>query len=287
MTADIINGREIAKKLRSEISKEVEMLKSKHKMVPNISTIKIGNDPSSNLYLKLRSNACEEVGINTNILEFNENVTEDEVLISIKKLNQDQSVHGIFIQFPIPNHISQDRLINALNPKKDVEGLHPENLGKTLLGNEDIIPITPLAILTILDYVKVELKGKDVLVVNHSNIVGKPLAVLLLNRNATVSVCHVFSKDLKKFSTNAGILITAAGVPKLIKKDYVKRGAFVIDVAIVNTKEGICGDVDFENVKEIAGKITPVPGGVGPVTVACSLKNMIKTFYNCIEEEDE
>ena len=149
MTADIINGREIAKKLRSEISKEVEMLKSKHKMVPNISTIKIGNDPSSNLYLKLRSNACEEVGINTNILEFNENVTEDEVLISIKKLNQDQSVHGIFIQFPIPNHISQDRLINALNPKKDVEGLHPENLGKTLLGNEDIIPITPLAILTI------------------------------------------------------------------------------------------------------------------------------------------
>jgi methylenetetrahydrofolate dehydrogenase (NADP+)/methenyltetrahydrofolate cyclohydrolase len=287
MSAEIINGREIAKKLRNDLLKEVEMLKSKYKMVPNISTIKIGDDPSSNLYLKLRTNACKEVGINTNIMDFNEDVSENEVLNSIKRLNQDKSVHGIFIQFPIPNHISQDRLINALNPKKDVEGLHPENLGKTLLGDEEIIPITPLSVLTILDYVGVELKGKDVVVVNHSNIVGKPLAVLLLNRNATVSVCHVFSKDLKKFSANAELLITAAGVAKLIKKDYVKKDAFVIDVAIINTEEGICGDVDFENVKEIAGKITPVPGGVGPVTVACSLKNMIKTFKNCVDGKNE
>ncbi len=287
MSAEIINGREIAKKLRSNILKEVEMLKSKYKIVPNITTIKIGNDPSSNLYLKLRSNACKEVGINTNIIEFDENVSESKLLQSIKNLNQDKTVHGIFIQFPIPKHISQDRLINALNPLKDVEGLHPQNLGNTLLGIEDIIPITPLAVLTILDYAKVELKGKDVLIVNHSTIVGKPLAILLLNRNATVSVCHVFSKDLKKFSKNAEILITAAGVPKLIKKDFVKQDAFVIDIAIINTTEGICGDVDFEEVKEVAGKITPVPGGVGPVTVACSLKNMIKTFKNCLEEKDE
>lgn len=287
MSAEIINGREIAKKLRSDISKEVKILESKYKMVPNISTIKIGDDPSSNLYLKLRTNACNEVGIKTNIIDFNDHVTESEVLTSIKRLNQDKSVHGIFIQFPIPNHISPDRLINALNPKKDVEGLHPENLGKTILGDEEIIPITPLSVLTILDYVGVELKGKDVVIVNHSNIVGKPLAVLLLNRNATVSVCHVFSKDLKKFSANAEILITAAGVAKLIKKDYVKKDAFVIDVAIINTEEGICGDVDFENVKEIAGKITPVPGGVGPVTVACSLKNMIKTFKNCVDGKNE
>ena len=285
MSAEIINGREIAKKLRSDISKEVEQLKSKYKMVPNITTIKIGNDPSSNLYLKLRTNACKEVGINTNMIDFNEDVSENEVLSSIKRLNQDKSVHGIFIQFPIPNHISQDRLINALNPKKDVEGLHPENLGKTLLGDEEIIPITPHSVLTILDYVGVELKGKDVVIVNHSNIVGKPLALLLLNRNATVSICHVFSKDLKKFSASAEILITAAGVAKLIKKDFVKKDAIVIDVAIINTEEGICGDVDFEKVKEKAGRITPVPGGVGPVTVACSLVNMIKTFRNCIEEK--
>jgi len=216
MSAEIINGREIAKKLRSDILKEVEMLRSKHKIVPNITTIKIGNDPSSNLYLKLRTNACKEVGINTNIVDFNENVSELEVLQSIKRLNQDISVHGIFIQFPIPNHISQDKLINALNSKKDVEGLHPENLGKTMLGDEQIIPITPLAVLTILDYVGIELKGKDVVIVNHSNIVGKPLAILLLNRNATVSVCHVFSKDLKKFSINAEILITAAGVSGVV-----------------------------------------------------------------------
>jgi len=282
MAAKIIDGKKIAEEIRKNISKEVETLKSKYKTTPNITSIKIGSDSSSEIYLRLRNKACSEVGIKSSHSEFPQNVSENEVLKAITKLNQDKTVHGILIQFPIPNHISQDKLINALDPKKDVEGLNPYNLGRTLVGDEHLIPCTPLSVLTILDCEKTELKGKDVVIVNHSNIVGKPLALLLLNRNATVSVCHVFTKDLKNYTSKADVLITAAGVPKLIKRDYVKNGAFVIDVAIINTKDGICGDVDFEPVTEVAGKITPVPGGVGPVTVACSLMNMIKTFKNCV-----
>lgn len=285
MTAKVIDGKKIAEELRKNISKEVEILKSKYKTTPDITTVKIGNDPSSELYLRLRDKACSEVGIRSSHSEFPQNVSENEVLKSINKLNQDKNVHGVLIQFPIPNHISQDKLINALDPKKDVEGLNPYNLGRTLVGDEHLIPCTPLSVITILDHEKTDLKGKDVVIVNHSNIVGKPLAVLLLNRNATVSVCHVFTKDLKNYTSKADVLITAAGVPKLIKRDNLKNGAFVIDVAIINTKDGICGDVDFASVKEIASKITPVPGGVGPVTVACSLMNMVKTFKNCVGEK--
>lgn len=285
MTAKIVDGRKIAAGLRKNISIEVEQLKSKYKTTPNVTTIKAGNDPSSELYLKLRDIACDEVGIKSNHLVFPENVSEKEILKSIDKLNEDKNVHGILVQLPLPSHLSQDRLINALNPKKDVEGLNPNNMGRTLNGDEHIIPITPFSVLTILEHEKTELQGRDVVIVNHSNHVGKPLAALFLNRNATVSVCHVFTKDSKNYTSQADILVTATGVPKLIKNDYVKNNAFVIDVGIIQTKDGICGDVDFESVKEIAGKITPVPGGVGPVTVACSLKNMIKTFKNCVEEK--
>ena len=287
MTAKIVDGRKIAAELRKNISIEVEQLKSKYKTIPNVISIKAGNDPSSELYLKLRDKACEEVGIKSNHLEFPNNISEKEVLESIDKLNEDKNVHGILVQLPLPNHISQDKLINALNPKKDVEGLNPHNMGRTLNGDEHIIPITPFSVLTILEHEKTELQGRDVVIVNHSNLVGKPLSCLLLNRNATVSVCHVFTKDLKDYSSKADILITAAGVPKLIKADHVKNNAFVIDVGIIKTKDGVCGDIDFESVKEKAGKITPVPGGVGPVTVACSFINMIKTFKNCFEEKLE
>ena len=158
-------------------------------------------------------------------------------------------------------------------------------MGRTLIGDEHIIPCTPLAVLTILEHENMDLKGKDVVIVNHSNVVGKPLAALFLNRNATVSVCHVFTKDMKKYAAEADVLVTAAGVAGLIKENHVKKDAFVIDVGIIKTEDGICGDVDFDSVKEKAGKITPVPGGVGPVTVASSLRNMIKTFKNCVEEK--
>jgi len=284
MTAIVINGREIAKKIRKEIYNEVISLKSKYKETPKITTLLIGSDPGSKLYLKLRDNACNEVGITSNHLEFDENVSEDEIIAAIQSLNNDKNVHGILIQYPVPSHISQDKLMSSIDPKKDVEGFHPYNMGRTLLGNESIVPCTPLSVLTILEHEHVDLKGKDACIVNHSNVVGKPLAALLLNRNATVSVCHVFTQDSKQYTSKADILITGAGVPKLITKDYVKKDAFVIDVGIIKTEDGICGDVDFESVKEKIGKITPVPGGVGPVTIASALKNMIKTYKNCFED---
>jgi methylenetetrahydrofolate dehydrogenase (NADP+)/methenyltetrahydrofolate cyclohydrolase len=284
MSAEIVDGRKIAEKIRKNVAFEIQKLKSNYNIEPNITTIKIGNNPESNLYLKLRDKACEKVGIKPKNIELPESVSEEEIINLISRLNEDKKVHGILIQFPIPKHLSSDKLINTLNPKKDVEGLTPLNIGKTIVGDEYIVPCTPLAILKILEEEKIRLQGKDVVIINHSNIVGKPLTALLLNRNATVSVTHVFTKDLKKYTNGSDILISASGVPKLINKEHIKPDTFVIDVGIIKTPDGVIGDVDFESVKNIAGKITPVPGGVGPVTVACSLVNMVKTFKNCVEK---
>jgi methylenetetrahydrofolate dehydrogenase (NADP+)/methenyltetrahydrofolate cyclohydrolase len=284
MSAEIIDGREIAKVILARVSRDIQKLVSKYNIQPNITTIKIGSDASSELYLKLRDNACREVGIKSTHLEFPDNVSEKEVLKEIKRLNKDKEVHGVLIQYPIPSHISTAKLMGSVDPQKDVEGLHPFNMGRTLMGDEHLIPITPLSVLTILEHKKIKLEGKEVVIVNHSNLVGKPLAALLLNRNATVSVCHVFTKDIKKYTAGADILISAVGKPKLIPSDHVKKDAFVVDVGIVKTKKGICGDVDFDNVKEKAGIITPVPGGVGPVTVACSTVNMLKTFEGFLQK---
>lgn len=282
MAAKVINGREIAKIIRQNVADEIKKIKSKYQITPCITTIKIGSNPESDLYLRLRDKACNEVGIESLHLELSDTVSEEKVIDSIQKLNNDENVHGIFVQFPLPEHLSSDKIINTIDPRKDVEGFTPCNMGRMLLGDEYIIPCTPLAVLKILEHEKYNVKGKDVLIVNHSNIVGKPLTALLLNRNATVSVCHVFTKDLKYYASKADLLITGAGVPKLITKNLVKKGAFVIDVGIIKTETGVCGDVDFESVNDVAGIITPVPGGVGPVTVACSLVNMIKTIKNCI-----
>lgn len=283
MTANVVNGRAIAKEMRTMITEELSHLIKEHDVKPTITTITIGHDPSSELYLKLRDNACSEVGITSNHLAFEQKVTEEKVVHAIQKLNADDSVHGILIQYPVPKHLSQDTLMRTINSQKDVEGFNPMNMGRTLIGDEYLVPCTPLSVLTILEHEHLELKGKDVAIINHSNVVGKPLAALLLNRNATVVVCHVFTKDLKQYTSHADILITGAGVPNLITADHVKQNGAVIDVGIVQTKDGICGDVDFNSVKEKAGLITPVPGGVGPVTIACALANMVKTYKNCIE----
>lgn len=283
MTAKIIDGREIAKNIRTTVANEVKALVSKYDITPTITTIKIGSNPESELYLKLRDKACNEVGIISDHINLPIDVSEQEVLQTIKQLNKDNNTHGVLIQYPIPDHISKDLLMGAVDPKKDVEGFNPQNMGNLLIGNELIIPCTPLAVLTILEHEKVDFKGKEVVIVNHSNVVGKPLAAIFLNRNASVSICHVFSKDIKLYTSKADILVTATGQPRLITADHVKKDAFVIDVGITSTKDGVCGDVDMNSVKEKAGKITPVPGGVGPVTVACSLKNILKTYKNCIE----
>ena len=283
MVAKIVDGRKIAEKIRKNVSIEVQNLKSKYKVIPNIVTIKIGNNPESNLYLKLRNNACEKVGIIPKTLDLPENVSEDEIVKVIKDLNEDKKVHGILIQLPIPKHLSQGKLIELIDPAKDVEGFTPYNMGRMLNGDEHIIPCTPLAVLKILEEEKTRFQGKDIVIVNHSTVVGKPLCALFLNRNATVAVTHIFTKDFKKYAKEADILVSATGVPDLIKKEHVKSGAFVVDVGIVATKTGVTGDLDAD-VKDVAGVITPVPGGVGPVTVACSLINMITTFRNCMEK---
>jgi methylenetetrahydrofolate dehydrogenase (NADP+)/methenyltetrahydrofolate cyclohydrolase len=282
---EIVNGKKIAEEIHKENKSKLNKLITKYKIYPTITTIKIGDDLTSNLYLKLRDNACKKTGIISKHVEFSENVSELEILRTIKNLNNDKKNHGILIQFPIPKQISSYKLINSIDPNKDVEGFNPHNIGNLLNGNEYLVPCTPLSVLKILEYTNTIIEGKNIVIVNHSNIVGKPLSILLLNRNATVSVCHVFTDNTKRYTKKADILISATGIPKLITLDHVKKNSFVIDVGIVKTKDGICGDVDFDNVKIIVDKITPVPGGVGPVTVACSIINMIKTYKNCIGDK--
>jgi methylenetetrahydrofolate dehydrogenase (NADP+)/methenyltetrahydrofolate cyclohydrolase len=283
MTAMIVNGNEIAKEIRKKISEEIIQLKKKYNSNPVIMTVIVGDDSSSKLYLKLRDKACKDVGIISKHCEFDEKISEQKIFQTIQKLNVDNSVHGILFQYPVPNHLSQEKLIQVIDQRKDVEGFNPVNLGRTLIGDEYLVPCTPLSVLTILEHEHIALKGKDIVIVNHSNVVGKPLAALLLNRNATVTICHVFTKNLKQYTSKADILITGAGVPKLITLDHIKNNAIVLDVGIVETKDGIRGDVDFDSVKEKAAVLTPVPGGVGPITIACALKNMVKTYRYFVE----
>jgi methylenetetrahydrofolate dehydrogenase (NADP+) / methenyltetrahydrofolate cyclohydrolase len=280
MSATIIDGEKISQDIKKDISKKVQLLHQQYHTTPHIKTLLIGNDSSSKLYLHLRDKACKQVGINSSHQSFESTISEKEILKVIHQLNHDEAIHGILIQYPVPNHISTDKLMSSIHPKKDVEGFHPYNMGKTLLGNESLIACTPQAVLEILKNQNIDVCGKNICIINHSNIVGKPLAALLLKRNATVSVCHEYTKDVKFFSSAADILITAAGVANLITSTHVKENAVVIDVAIIPTSNGICGDVKYESVKNKAGYITPVPGGVGPVTIACALKNMIQTFTN-------
>jgi len=282
MAAEIIYGKKIAEKIHEDVSKEIKQLYNKYKIRPNITSVIIGDNKESNLYLKLRDKACEKVGIYSSHVKLPADISEKKVIDKILELNKDDAVHGILVQMPLPEHISASRIFEVLDPRKDVEGFTPENMGRLLIDDEFIVPCTPLAVLKIIEHEKIDLKGKDVTIVNHSTVVGKPLSALFLNRNASVSIIHVFTKDLKSYTNNADILVSGAGVAGLIKKEDIKHGAFVIDVGIVQTDDGIIGDVD-KTVKDVAGKITPVPGGVGPVTVACSLENMLKTFKNCIK----
>lgn len=278
MTAKIVNGREIALSIKKKLQHEVNRLQSKYDCKPMLATVIVGEDPSSEIYLKLRDKACKEIGINTSYFRFKKNISEKKLIDEINILNNNSKIHGILVQYPLPNHISQNNLMSSIHPDKDVEGFNPYNMGKTLLGNESILPCTPLSVLTILEHEKEILKGRDITIINHSNVVGKPLAAMLLNRDATVTICHVFTKNLIDFTSKADILISAVGKPKLITGKYVQEKSFVIDVGIAQTKEGICGDVDFDSVKEKARKITPVPGGVGPVTITSSIQNTIKLY---------
>lgn len=283
MTGRIIQGKTIADNIKLRVKSEVDSFKQQYGYPPRILSIIIGNNPEAHLYLKLRDTACKAVGIESIHEVLSSSSSESELLDIIKKNNSCNDIHGLLIQFPLPSHFSLETIMNTISPDKDVEGFTPRNLGNLLIGHEQLVPCTPLAVIEILDHEHIDLKGKHVVIVNHSTVVGKPLTALCLNRNATVSVAHVYTKDLMNITKQADILITAAGVPGLITVDHVKKECVVIDVSIVKTKEGVSGDVVLSDILEKVSCVTPVPGGVGPVTVACALSNMMRTA-RCIAE---
>jgi methylenetetrahydrofolate dehydrogenase (NADP+) / methenyltetrahydrofolate cyclohydrolase len=272
----ILDGKKLAGEIRERLRAEVLDLKKKG-IVPGLAVVLVGSDPASEIYVSKKKKACEEIGIYSQSYELNESVSESELIELIKKLNEDEKISGILVQLPLPKHINEQKIIEAIDPKKDADCFHPENIGKMFLADPRFLPCTPAGILEILEKYEVEISGKDCVIVGKSNIVGKPLAVMLLNAGATVTVTHSRTVNLREKTLSADILISAAGKTGLITPDMVKQGAVVIDVGINRNEAGkLTGDVDFEKVSQIASAITPVPGGVGPMTIAELLKNTLK-----------
>ena len=272
MAAKIIDGKKAAEELIGELAAEVKAKGLK----PKLATILVGEDPASVTYVNSKVKACSRVGIESAEFRLKEATTQDELLKLVKKLNADRSVSGILVQMPLPGHIGQKAIINAVLPEKDVDGFNPVNLGKLIDGDESLPSATPGGVIYLLEKEGVKFRGADAVVVGRSITVGKPLAALLLNRDATVTVCHSKTKDLAAVTKRADILCVAVGRPKMITKEMVKPGAVVVDIGINRIDGKLIGDVDFDSVKEIAGKITPVPGGVGPMTVASLMKNTVR-----------
>lgn len=276
--ANIIDGKGIAKKIREELKDEVSVL-TKEGRKPGLTVVLVGDNQASRTYVKFKERAANELGIKSEVIIKDKNISLEELLEVIKRLNLDKSVDGILVQLPLPDHINEKEIIEAINPAKDVDGFHPLNTGRLFNGQKDDIRFeacTPLGIIELLDREGIEIEGKDAVVVGRSNIVGKPIAHLLLDRNATVTVCHSRTRELAEKTRKADILVAAVGITEMIKKDMVKEGAIVIDVGI-NRKDGkLTGDVDFNEVKDKTSYITPVPGGVGPMTIAMLMKNTIK-----------
>ncbi|UCE11924.1 MAG: bifunctional 5,10-methylenetetrahydrofolate dehydrogenase/5,10-methenyltetrahydrofolate cyclohydrolase [Candidatus Thorarchaeota archaeon] len=275
----VLNGRKLSKKIRSEIRAEVEKLVEKHRISPKLLTVIVGEDPGSQMYVRMKTKASNKAGILSEHYDLPASTTQDELLALVDKLNNDPKVHGILIQLPLPNHIDEKTIIGAMTPLKDVDGFSPSNIHRLFYGGELLSSATPHGIVTMLDAVGLsDLTGKHVVIINRSTIVGKPLIMLLLNRNATVTVCHSRTKDLASFTKQADVLVTAIGRrkskddPYFITADMIKEGAVVIDVATPN------GDVDFENVKMKARCLTPVPGGVGPMTITMLLRNVVDAY---------
>lgn len=272
----IIDGKALAQQIEKEVKSGVESLKSGRGVTPGLATILVGDDPASKMYVRLKHRACERVGIRAEDHCLPAETSQEELLSLINTLNEDKAVHGILLQLPLPKHLLPQEAMEAIAPEKDADGFHPYNMGKLMIGDEGLVPCTPHGIIRALEEYNVPIKGKNVVVVGHSNVVGKPLAAMFLNRNATVSVCHVFTDDLKKYTLGADILVVAAGVKHLIKADMVKEGVVIFDVGITQEEDGVYGDVDFENVVKKAALITPVPGGVGPLTIAMLMKHVLK-----------
>lgn len=273
MSAKIIDGKAISAKVRAEIKEETERMTEK----PGLAVIIVGEDPASRVYVRNKAKGCEEVGFHSEVYALPAETSENELISLVKKLNADPKTDGILVQLPLPRHLDEKTVINTISPEKDVDAFHPVNTGKIMIGDYDFLPCTPAGVMRLLDESGIEISGKRCVVVGRSNIVGKPQAMLLLQRNGTVTVCHSRTEDLKEECRRADILVVAIGRAKMIDADYIKPGATVIDVGMDRDENGkLCGDVDFESAREVAGAITPVPGGVGPMTIAMLLTNTLR-----------
>lgn len=274
--AIIISGKDTSAAIRAELRNEVSALKEKYSLTPGLAVVIVGSDPASKIYVRNKHRACEEVGMLSEVYEMPEDTSEEQLLALIDKLNADSAIHGILVQLPLPKHLDEKKVIYRIDPKKDVDVFHPYNVGLLSIGNYTLSPCTPAGCMELLKRYNIEVSGKECVVLGRSNIVGKPISMLLLQANGTVTTCHSRTKDLKDVCKRADILIAAIGKPKFVGADMVKEGACVIDVGINRLPDGkICGDVDYDAVLDKVGAITPVPGGVGPMTITMLLKNTL------------
>ena len=274
--AKIIDGKAISAAIRKEISEEVAKMKAEKGVVPGLAVIIVGEDPASQVYVRNKAKDCEETGINSIVHALPEKTTEEELLALVHKLNNDDSVHGIIVQIPLPKHLNSDLIINNIDVTKDVDAFHPYNVGKIMIGDYELLPCTPAGVMALLERSNIDVAGKNCVVVGRSNIVGKPQAMMLLHKNGTVTVCHSKTKNLKEICLSADILVVAIGRAKFITGDMIKEGAVVIDVGMCRDENGkLCGDVDYESAEKKASYITPVPGGVVPMTRVMLLQNTL------------
>ena len=279
-----IDGKAFSQTVLEKIREEHSQLKEKYGKPAGLAVVIVGNNPASQVYVKNKIRACENVGFYSENIELDENISEKELLQEINKLNKNDRIDGILIQLPLPAHINELKIIDSISPEKDVDGFHVSNIGKMVIGDETgFLSCTPYGIMQLLEEYKIEIAGKDAVIIGRSNIVGKPMALMLIQKGATVQVCNSNTKDLRKKLNEADIIIVAAGVPKLLKKEDVKEGTVVIDVGINRVDGKICGDVDYEEVAEKTSYITPVPGGVGPMTIASLIKNTFKSYKNSLK----
>ena len=279
-----IDGKAFSQTVLEKIREEHSQLKEKYGKPAGLAVVIVGNNPASQVYVKNKIRACENVGFYSENIELDENISEKELLQEIDKLNKNDRINGILVQLPLPAHINELKIIDSISPEKDVDGFHVSNIGKMVIGDETgFLSCTPYGIMQLLEEYKIEIEGKDAVIIGRSNIVGKPMALMLIQKGATVQVCNSNTKDLRKKLNEADIIIVAAGVPKLLKKEDVKEGAVVIDVGINRVDGKICGDVDYEEVAEKTSYITPVPGGVGPMTIASLIKNTFKSYKNSLK----
>ncbi len=274
--ANIIDGKAVSAKVKEEIAKETAAIKAKYGISIGLAVVIVGDDPASRIYVNNKKKACETVGFTSYEYALSADTTQEELLQLIDKLNKDDNVNGILVQLPLPKHLDEKAVINSISPEKDVDAFHPVNVGKIMIGEYSFLPCTPAGIMELIASTGVDIKGKECVVVGRSNIVGKPMSMLLLHKSGTVTICHSKTNDLAEHCRKADILVVAVGVPKLVTGDMIKDDAVVIDVGMNRLENGkLCGDVDFDSAKEKASFITPVPGGVGPMTIAMLMKNTL------------